>query len=59
MLVTTLQVSANLNLQQQKVSGKETDANTGEALPGASVQVEGTTNGVMTDIDGKYTIELS
>jgi TonB-linked SusC/RagA family outer membrane protein len=45
-----------MNLQQQKsVSGKVTDSS-GGSLPGVSVVIKGTTNGVITDIDGKYTI---
>jgi len=44
------------NSQQQKsVSGKVTDAQ-GEGLPGVSVVVKGTTTGVITDMDGKYSI---
>lgn len=43
---------------QQKITGKVTDAKTGEALPGVSIVIEGTTQGTTTDIDGKYTIEL-
>ncbi|MEQ6119259.1 TonB-dependent receptor [Reichenbachiella sp. MALMAid0571] len=35
------------------ISGKITDEN-GEALPGASVVVKGTTNGSTTDLDGNY-----
>lgn len=42
------------NSQQQKsVSGKVTDA-LGIPLPGVSVAVRGTTNGTITDADGKY-----
>ncbi len=37
------------------VSGIVTDEK-GEPLPGASVLVEGTTSGQVTDVDGKYTI---
>ena len=39
----------------QTVSGKVVDAN-GEAIPGASVLVKGTTTGSMTDLDGVYQI---
>ncbi|MEQ9300504.1 MAG: TonB-dependent receptor [Cyclobacteriaceae bacterium] len=35
------------------VSGKVTD-DTGEGLPGATVQVEGTNNGTVTDVDGNF-----
>lgn len=40
--------------QSYSVSGKVTDAEGGEELIGASVVVKGTTNGVITDIDGNY-----
>jgi TonB-linked SusC/RagA family outer membrane protein len=41
--------------QQKTVSGKVTDSS-GGSLPGVSVVVKGTTTGVITDIDGKYTL---
>lgn len=40
-----------------KVSGTLTDAETGTALIGATVQVKGTTTGTSTDLDGTYSIE--
>lgn len=43
------------NQQQKIVSGKVTD-NAGVSLPGVSVIVKGTTTGVITDNDGKYTL---
>lgn len=39
-----------------KIAGTITDAETGEGLPGANVQLEGTNLGAATDIDGNYTI---
>jgi outer membrane receptor for ferrienterochelin and colicin len=39
-----------------KISGTVKDAQTGEALIGASVKVEGTTMGAATNIDGYYVI---
>ncbi|TKG97331.1 SusC/RagA family TonB-linked outer membrane protein [Puteibacter caeruleilacunae] len=41
----------------RKVSGIVTDVD-GEVLPGVSVIVKGTTIGVTTDFDGKYTLEV-
>ena len=41
--------------QSKTVSGTVTDK-TGETVIGASVVVKGTTNGTITDIDGKFTI---
>ncbi len=40
-----------------KVTGTLTDAETGIALIGATVQVKGTTTGTSTDLDGTYSIE--
>lgn len=50
-------VSDNPNTQQQQhaVSGKVTDS-TGAPLPGVSVVIKGTTNGTITDMDGKYSL---
>ncbi|NOY38165.1 MAG: TonB-dependent receptor [Chlorobi bacterium] len=38
--------------------GKIIDANTGEELIGATVVVEGTTNGTISDFDGNYSLKL-
>ena len=45
-------------MQQQLVTGKVTDSQTGEALPGVNVVVKGTTTGVITDSNGKYSIAV-
>ncbi|WP_081674988.1 TonB-dependent receptor [Daejeonella oryzae] len=39
-----------------KIAGKVTDKKTGETLIGLTVKVEGTTKGVMTDVDGNYNL---
>uniref|UniRef100_UPI003216C031 TonB-dependent receptor n=1 Tax=uncultured Draconibacterium sp. TaxID=1573823 RepID=UPI003216C031 len=41
--------------QQKSVSGKVTDEN-GEALPGVTVLIKGTTQGTISDIDGNYNL---
>jgi len=46
---------ANTGVQQKTVSGKVTDSS-GIPLPGVTVVVKGTTNGIITDVDGKYTL---
>lgn len=58
-LVMVLLLCAGLmNAQKgRSVSGIVKDAS-GEPLIGVSVQETGTTNGVLTDLDGKYTLEL-
>ena len=42
--------------QTGTISGIITDAKTGETLPGATVRIEGTTQGAATDFDGKFEI---
>lgn len=44
--------------QELKVQGKVTDS-TGEGLIGASVQVKGSTTGIITDMDGNFTLTLT
>ncbi len=44
--------------QNRVVSGKVTDAETGQPLPGVSVVVKGTTTGTATGVDGGYTINV-
>jgi len=43
--------------QKREIKGKVTDED-GNTLPGVSVVVKGTTNGVSTDIDGNYSISI-
>lgn len=45
--------------QQGTVSGKVTSADDGTPLPGVSVKVKGSTSGISTDPDGRYTIKAS
>ena len=45
--------------QTVQVSGTITSADDGEPLPGVSVVVKGTTTGVVTNVDGKYSIAVS
>lgn len=42
--------------QDRSVSGRVTDATTGEGIPGATVLEKGTQNGVITDFDGNFRI---
>jgi TonB-dependent starch-binding outer membrane protein SusC len=51
-------LSAATYAQQSTVSGTVIDAATAEALPGVNISIKGTTIGVVTDIDGKYTIQI-
>jgi len=44
--------------QEKVVTGTVTDAETGETLPGATVMEVGTSNGVITDLDGNYKLAV-
>ena len=59
LLLLTLFLTLCLNLRGQDitVTGKVTDSS-GEPLIGAAVVVDGTTNGIMVDIDGAYSLNV-
>lgn len=44
---------------RQRVTGRISDAATGEPLPGASILIEGTATGTVTGLDGDYSILVS
>lgn len=44
---------------EQKVSGKVTDGEKGEALPGVSILIKGTQKGTTTDANGEYSISVA
>ncbi len=48
-----------LHAQEFVVSGTIYDANTKAPLLGATVSVKGTTNGTVTDLDGKYSLTVN
>ena len=60
LIINLLQISGKPveNLQQQKVTGTVIDASTGEPIIGANIIIEGTTLGVVTDVNGKYSIDV-
>jgi len=45
-------------VQDYKITGKVTDASTGEPLPGVNILIEGTLLGTISDVDGNYSIEV-
>ncbi len=55
MFLLLLFVCSSGAFAQSKVTGKVVDAS-GEPIIGASVMVKGTSNGVVTDLDGNYSI---
>ncbi|MBR3291897.1 MAG: TonB-dependent receptor plug domain-containing protein, partial [Bacteroidales bacterium] len=56
-LLTVLALGTAL-AQNITVRGEVKDANTGEGVPFASIQVKGTMTGTATDADGKYAIDV-
>lgn len=53
-----LVIGVNIAFAQRTISGTVLDEN-GAGLPGASVVVKGTTNGALTNIEGKFTINTT
>jgi TonB-dependent SusC/RagA subfamily outer membrane receptor len=59
-LLLALSASASVAMYaQHQVSGKVTDASTGEPVPGAAVIVSQGTGGVVTDANGNYSISVA
>jgi TonB-linked SusC/RagA family outer membrane protein len=48
----------SLLAQQTNISGKVIDLTDGSTLPGVSVKIKGTTNGAITDVDGKFQLTV-
>jgi TonB-linked SusC/RagA family outer membrane protein len=49
-------VGISLYAQERNVTGKVSDAGTGEPLPGVNVVLKGTTIGTTTDVDGGFSL---
>jgi TonB-linked SusC/RagA family outer membrane protein len=45
--------------QTRNISGKVTDSDTGQGLPGVSVFLKGTSSGTVTDVDGRFIISAN
>jgi TonB-linked SusC/RagA family outer membrane protein len=50
--------SISLLAQVREISGRITDADNGEPLPGVAVTIKGTTVGTITNVDGVYTLSV-
>jgi TonB-linked SusC/RagA family outer membrane protein len=57
-LLVILLLSAMQVLAQRTITGKVTSADDGNGIPGVTVLVKGTSQGVLTDLDGKYSINV-
>lgn len=58
LLVVLILVLGSATYAQRTITGKVTDAATGDPLIGANVLAVGTTTGTATDIDGTYSLEV-
>ena len=50
--------SLSLSAQSKTIKGKVVDM-TGESVIGVNILEKGTTNGVITDLDGNFTLQVS
>ena len=58
-LLAGLFLTCSVALAQSQVSGTVTDAADGQAIPGASIIIKGTTSGTVTDANGNFTMTAS
>ena len=58
MFIAGLFLSMGVALAQTQVNGTVTSADDGEPVIGASIRVEGTKTGTVTDVDGKFSISV-
>lgn len=56
LLTAVLCMAHMLSFAQSTITGVVTSLEDGEALPGVTIVVKGTTNGTVTSVDGSYTI---
>ena len=57
LILLTLAVAFTAAAQSTRIRGRVTDARTGEPLPFVGVYFDGTTIGISTDLDGRYSLE--
>jgi len=56
LIVLFLLCGAQLVFAQRTITGTVTHADNGDVIPGATIRVQGTTLGTVTDLDGKYEV---
>ena len=58
-LILLAMIISNVSFAQEvSISGRVTDQESGEPLPGVTIVVKGTTIGTITDFDGMYTLDV-
>jgi TonB-linked SusC/RagA family outer membrane protein len=58
LLLVVIGISHQARAQSTTITGRVTTTDGAEPLPGVSVVVKGTTDGTITDVDGKYSIAV-
>ncbi len=58
LLILFVTVATGQLFAQRTITGKVTDANTGDPMIGVNVLIEGSTTGTVTDLDGKYNLKV-
>lgn len=58
LLLSVLFLGGQVFAQSRTVTGRVTDAKDGSAIPGANIQIKGTSKGTVTNPDGSYTIPV-
>jgi TonB-linked SusC/RagA family outer membrane protein len=53
----TLSLNTEVTAQQQQISGTVISGEDNEPLPGVNILIKGTTRGVISDLDGRYSIQ--
>ena len=60
LLIALLMASISyIYAQQLTITGTVTDKGLGDPVIGATILVQGTTNGTVTDMDGKFSLDVS
>lgn len=59
LFLLALCMSSQIMAQQDKLTGVVTDANDGSPLIGVSVMIKGGSQGSITDVDGKYSLDIA
>ncbi|MFM7856280.1 MAG: carboxypeptidase-like regulatory domain-containing protein, partial [Flammeovirgaceae bacterium] len=54
-----MSIASFATAQERTITGKVTASEDGSALPGVNILVKGTTNGTVSDVDGKFSISVS
>jgi TonB-dependent starch-binding outer membrane protein SusC len=59
LLLLLIGISHQARAQSTTISGRITSSDGAEGLPGANIIIKGTTQGAVTDVDGKYSIAVT